>query len=156
MDPQQRIFLELCWECMERAGHVPDATPFPVGVFAGMHNASYTSTTCRQPELVAKLGAFQVMLDNEKDYIATRVGTSSTHGRPSASTSLFHLAGAVCQAIESLRAGAAHGLAGGIRSPARCATATCTRPGDALADGTQTSTPTHRARCSAMGPPWCC
>ena len=41
MDPQQRIFLEMCWECLERAGHVPDATPAPVGVFAGMYNATY-------------------------------------------------------------------------------------------------------------------
>src|SRR5690606_30757677 len=41
MDPQQRVFLELCWECIERCGHVPDATTVPVGVFAGMYNASY-------------------------------------------------------------------------------------------------------------------
>src|SRR5690606_33978598 len=41
MDPQQRIFLELCWECMERGGHVPGTDGGPVGVFAGMYNASY-------------------------------------------------------------------------------------------------------------------
>ena len=40
-DPQQRIFLELCWECMERGGYVPDAHEGPVGVFGGMHNATY-------------------------------------------------------------------------------------------------------------------
>ena len=74
MDPQQRIFLELCWECIERAGHVPDATTEPVGVFAGMYNASYYQrNVLAHPDLVDKLGAFQVMLGNEKDYIATRV-----------------------------------------------------------------------------------
>ena len=41
MDPQHRIFLELAWECLERGGHVPDAAPGPVGVIAGMFNASY-------------------------------------------------------------------------------------------------------------------
>ena len=74
MDPQQRVFLELCWECIERAGHVPDATTVPVGVFAGMYNASYFQrNVSAHPELVERLGAFQVMLGNEKDYIATRV-----------------------------------------------------------------------------------
>ena len=41
MDPQQRIFLELCWECLERGGYVPDCRRGPVGVFAGMYNATY-------------------------------------------------------------------------------------------------------------------
>ena len=41
MDPQQRVFLELCWECLERAGYAPDACPGPIGVFGGMYNATY-------------------------------------------------------------------------------------------------------------------
>jgi hypothetical protein len=74
MDPQQRIFLELAWECLERAGHVPDATSTPVGVFGGMFNASYFQRhVSAHPDLIDKVGAFQVMLNNEKDFIATRV-----------------------------------------------------------------------------------
>ena len=108
MDPQQRIFLELCWECLERGGYVPDATPSPVGVFAGMNNATYFQHHVSQrPDLIAKLGAFQVMVDNEKDYIATRVAHKlnltgpaiSTH--TACSTSLV----AICQAVDSLRTG---------------------------------------------------
>ena len=58
MDPQQRIFLELCWECMERAGHVPDASEVPVGVFAGMYNASYYQrNVLAHPDLIDKLAA---------------------------------------------------------------------------------------------------
>ena len=34
MDPQQRVFLELAWEALEHAGHVPDSHPGPIGVFA--------------------------------------------------------------------------------------------------------------------------
>ncbi|MGY1409883.1 hybrid non-ribosomal peptide synthetase/type I polyketide synthase [Luteimonas sp. A611] len=118
MDPQQRVFLELCWECIERAGHVPDATTVPVGVFAGMYNASYYQRhVLSRPDLVEKLGAFQVMLGNEKDYIATRVAHKLNLTGPAisvhtaCSTSLV----AIAQAIDSLRAGrCGMALAGGI------------------------------------------
>ncbi len=122
MDPQQRIFLELCWECVERGGYAPDATPGPVGVFAGMNNATYFQHhLAHRPDLIEKLGAFQVMVNNEKDYIATRVAHKlnltgpaiSTH--TACSTSLV----AICQAVDSLRAGQCDmALAGG-------ASATC-------------------------------
>ncbi|WP_334178676.1 amino acid adenylation domain-containing protein [Pseudoxanthomonas sp.] len=118
MDPQQRVFLELCWECIERAGHVPDATDVPVGVFAGMYNASYYQrNVLAHPDLIEKLGAFQVMLGNEKDYIATRVAHKLNLTGPAVSvhtacsTSLV----AISQAIDSLRAGrCGMALAGGI------------------------------------------
>ncbi len=117
MDPQQRIFLELCWACMERAGHVPGATDGPVGVFAGMYNASYFQKhVSAHPERVERLGAFQVMLDNEKDYIATRVAHKLDLTGPAisihtaCSTSLV----AIAQAVDSLRAGRCDmALAGG-------------------------------------------
>ncbi|NCT68904.1 MAG: amino acid adenylation domain-containing protein [Rhodanobacteraceae bacterium] len=118
MDPQQRIFLELCWECLERAGHVPDAHAAPVGIFAGMYNASYREHhVAAHPERVAQLGAFQVMLANEKDYIATRVAHKLNLTGPAisvhtaCSTSLV----AAVQAVEALRAGrCAMALAGGV------------------------------------------
>ena len=40
MDPQQRIFLELCWECWNEAA-TSRCWRRPVGVYAGMYNASY-------------------------------------------------------------------------------------------------------------------
>ncbi|HEV2621909.1 MAG TPA: amino acid adenylation domain-containing protein [Frateuria sp.] len=118
MDPQQRLFLELCWECLERAGHVPDACEVPVGVFAGMHNATYYQRhLAGHPELIAALGAFQVMLANEKDYVATRVAHRLNLTGPAlslntaCSTSLV----AVCEAVEALRGGrCAMALAGGV------------------------------------------
>ncbi|QNP40683.1 polyketide synthase [Lysobacter solisilvae (ex Woo and Kim 2020)] len=117
MDPQQRIFLELSWECLERAGHVPDASG-PVGVFAGMFNASYFQRhVAAHPELVDRVGAFTVMLDNEKDFIATRVAHKLNLTGPAisvhtaCSTSLV----AICQSIDSLRLGQCDmALAGGI------------------------------------------
>ncbi len=118
MDPQQRIFLELCWQCLERGGHVPDATPGPVGVYAGMYNATYFQRhVVAHPELIDKIGAFQVMLGNEKDYIATRVAHKLNLTGPAisvhtgCSTSLV----AICQAVYALRAGQCDmALAGGV------------------------------------------
>ncbi|HEY4293687.1 amino acid adenylation domain-containing protein [Luteibacter sp.] len=116
-DPQQRLFLELCWECMERAGYVPDGQSVPVGVFGGMHNATYYQKHISgRPDLIEKLGAFQVMLGNEKDYLATRVAHKLNLTGPAislntaCSTSLV----AIAQAFDALRAGRCDmALAGG-------------------------------------------
>ncbi|GAA5076124.1 polyketide synthase [Lysobacter panacisoli] len=123
MDPQQRIFLELCWECLERGGHVPDATATAdgtniTGIFAGMNNATYFQRHASvHPELVNRVGALQVMLGNEKDYIATRVAHKLNLTGPAVSvhnacsTSLV----AIAQAAESLQSGLCDmALAGGI------------------------------------------
>lgn len=117
MDPQQRIFLELCWECLERGGHVPDAGSARIGVFAGMYNATYFQRhLASRGDLIDRIGAFQVMLDNEKDYIATRTAHKLNLTGPAisvhtaCSTSLV----AICQAMDSLRAGRCEmALAGG-------------------------------------------
>ncbi|KRF02128.1 thioester reductase [Frateuria sp. Soil773] len=117
MDPQQRIFLELCWECLERGGYVPDAHDGPVGVFGGMHNATYFQRhVATRPDLVDKLGAFQAMLANEKDYLATRIAHKLNLTGPAislntaCSTSLV----AICQAFDALRQGHCEmALAGG-------------------------------------------
>lgn len=108
MDPQQRIFLELCWECLERAGQVPEKTAATIGVFAGMYNASYFQRhVLAHPEKVARLGEFQVMLANEKDYIATRAAHKLNLTGPAVSvhtgcsTSLV----AIAQAFDALRGG---------------------------------------------------
>lgn len=118
MDPQQRVFLELCWTCLERGGYAPDATTRPVGVFAGMHNASYFQHhVARHPDLAAQLGEFLVMLGNEKDYVATRVANRLNLTGPAislntaCSTSLV----AVAQAVGNLRSGLCDmALAGGV------------------------------------------
>ncbi|WP_114238541.1 polyketide synthase [Dyella sp. C9] len=117
-DPQQRIFLELCWECLERGGYVPDAHEAPVGVFGGMHNATYFQRHLQtRPDLIDKLGAFQVMLANEKDYLTTRVAHKLNLTGPAismntaCSTSLV----AICQATAALRNGQCDmALAGGV------------------------------------------
>ncbi|CAA2105100.1 amino acid adenylation domain-containing protein [Variovorax paradoxus] len=117
MDPQQRVFLEICWECLERGGYVPDAAPGPVGVYAGMYNATYFQRhVSTRPDLVEPVGEFQVMLANEKDYITTRVANRLNLTGPAVSvhtacsTSLV----AVAHAFHALRTGQCYmALAGG-------------------------------------------
>lgn len=117
-DPQQRLFMELCWECMERGGYVPDRNEKITGVFGGMHNATYYQRhLAGHQDLIDRLGAFQVMLGNEKDYLATRVAHKLNLTGPAVSvntacsTSLV----AIAQAFDSLRAGRCDmALAGGV------------------------------------------
>ena len=117
MDPQQRVFLEICWECLERGGYVPDQAPGPVGVYGGMYNATYFQRhVSAHPDLIDMVGEFQVMLGNEKDYITTRVANKLSLTGPAVSvhtacsTSLV----AVAQAFHALRTGQCRmALAGG-------------------------------------------
>ena len=78
IDPQQRIFLELCWNALEHAGIDPSraagsAGAASIGVFAGTSNNGYRKLVDARPDLVAAAGEFAAMLANEKDYVATRV-----------------------------------------------------------------------------------
>ena len=41
MDPQQRLFLEVCWELLESAGHTPESLGRETGVFVGVMAADY-------------------------------------------------------------------------------------------------------------------
>src|SRR4029450_6013312 len=105
IDPQQRLFLEACWEALEDAGYVPEPCPGPVGVFAGMTNNSYFLGHVRdRKDAVARVGALQAMMGNEKDYLATRVAYKldlrgpALNVQTACSTSLV----AVVQAVQSL------------------------------------------------------
>ncbi|MBL8520446.1 MAG: amino acid adenylation domain-containing protein [Betaproteobacteria bacterium] len=117
LDPQQRLFLEICWECLETAGYVPNAAPGAVGVFAGTHTPGYLRHhVLTHPEVVERVGDLQVMFGNDKDYIATRVAFKLNLKGPAVSintacsTSLV----AICHAVDSLRAGRCDiALAGG-------------------------------------------
>ena len=74
MDPQQRIFLEVAWESLENAGYCSENFSGMIGVFAGMGNNTYfMNNVISRKELIERVGSFQVMTANEKDYIATRI-----------------------------------------------------------------------------------
>lgn len=123
MDPQQRVFLELCWEALEGTGHLPSQYHGMVGVYAGCgNNTYYINNVIANRHLIDKVGSFLVTTLNEKDYIANRVSYQLDLQGPAVSvhsacsTSLL----AIAQAVDSIRNGQCNvALAGGasISSP---------------------------------------
>ena len=73
-DPQHRIFLECAWEALEDAGHDPWRHPGRVGVFASAGKNTYLLfNLLRQTDWTLNDEVFQLLIGNEKDYLATRV-----------------------------------------------------------------------------------
>ncbi|MFZ8477836.1 beta-ketoacyl synthase N-terminal-like domain-containing protein, partial [Staphylococcus aureus] len=69
MDPQHRIFLELCWELLESSAHLPEHFTGRIGVYAGCgNNTYYLNNVLPNKDKVDTAGAFNVMTYNEKDY----------------------------------------------------------------------------------------
>ncbi|MGE3174850.1 MAG: SDR family NAD(P)-dependent oxidoreductase [Planctomycetota bacterium] len=119
MDPQHRVFLEVCWEALEHAAHVPDRFDGRIGVFAGCGMDTYLlHNVLTNPQLVRDVGMFLIRhTGNDKDFLATRVSYQFDLRGPSVnvltacSTSLV----AIHQAAQSLLAGECDlALAGGV------------------------------------------
>lgn len=124
MDPQHRLFLEVCWSALEDAGYRPDATRCAVGVFAGCHMNTYifqrlAADSRFREELADSFpgGNLSTEISNDKDYLATRVAFHLNLTGPcvavqtACSTSLVAIAQG-CQSLESLQCDMA--LAGGV------------------------------------------
>ena len=118
MDPQLRFFLECSWEALEDAGYDPDRYQGRVGVYAGCGANSYLfNNLFSNPRLLESVGAFQTMIENQKDFVATWVSYKlnlkgpSVNANTACSTSLVnvHLA---CQGLVNFECDMA--LAGGV------------------------------------------
>ena len=118
MDPQQRMFLECCWEALEHAGYAPGTDTGAVGVFAGTALSAYLfENLFSNRQLIETVGSRQLMLSNEKDFLCGRAAyVLNLHGpavvvQTACSTSLVavHMA---CQSVLSGECDIA--LAGGV------------------------------------------
>ncbi|MCX8128558.1 MAG: SDR family NAD(P)-dependent oxidoreductase [Clostridia bacterium] len=120
MDPQERLFLETCWEAMEDAGYTPETLVFPkgpdkrrrVGVFAGVMHKDYSLVGA---EALSRGQVFPLSLNYAQ--IANRVSYFCNFHGPSmvidtvCSSSLT----AVHMALESIRHGECEAaFAGGV------------------------------------------
>jgi len=105
IDPQQRLFLECCWEALEQAGYDPSRFDGAIGVFGGAGISTYfLNNIFGNQEVLHSVGLFQALLGNDKDFFTTRVSYKLDLRGPSinvltgCSTSLvaMHLA---CQSL---------------------------------------------------------
>ncbi len=117
LDPQQRLFLECAWEALENAGYASPAGANTVGVYAGAAISTYMSRLMHEFSPMEPTKFFDVLLGNDKDYLATRVCYKLNLRGPgvsvqsACSSSLV----AVCQACQGLLAYQVDmALAGGV------------------------------------------
>ena len=118
LDPQHRVFLGTAYHALEDAGLRTDQLPDRVGVWGGARFSDYLIRHVYANEAwLQRVGYFQALLGNEKDYLAPMVSYRLDLGGPSVtvqtacSTSLV----AVQSACDALISHAADlGLAGGV------------------------------------------
>lgn len=119
LDPQHRHFLELCWEVLEDAGHMPENFDGAIGVYAGSGMQAYMPyNLLTNPELVKNVGLFLLRhTGNDKDFLTTRASYlldlqgPSINIQTACSTSLV----AIHEACQSLLSGECDmALAGGV------------------------------------------
>jgi phthiocerol/phenolphthiocerol synthesis type-I polyketide synthase E len=104
MDPQQRLFLECCWEALEDAGYDPFTYPERVGVFGGARTNTYLASLLTHRDLLDAVGMFHLGLANDLGFLTTRVShflnlrgpSCSLHTACSTSLIAVHLA---CQSL---------------------------------------------------------
>lgn len=76
-DPQQRLFLEVCWEALESAGHPARPDGPVVGVFAGASPSAYMqglfAAKAAREGLAAAVDDFDLHLGGQVDFLTSRV-----------------------------------------------------------------------------------
>lgn len=107
MDPQIRLFLEICYEVLEENGYLPEHFKGSVGVYAGNGaNSYYRDNILTNKDLINQVGQSQARTVNE-EFIATRTAYHLNLNGPAVtiqsacSTSLL----AISEAVEALRNG---------------------------------------------------
>jgi amino acid adenylation domain-containing protein len=86
MDPQARVLLELAQAALENAGYTPEQYAGQIGLYAGSgQNTYFERHICGRSEILNRLGAFQTMLANEKDFVTTRISYKLNLTGPSVS-----------------------------------------------------------------------
>ncbi|MFI6708686.1 SDR family NAD(P)-dependent oxidoreductase [Nonomuraea sp. NPDC050478] len=118
-DPQQRAFLEVCWEALEQAGYAAPEHRGRVGVFGGANISTYL---LRMTDHLLgggqqEVSDFEVIMGNDKDALTTTVSYLLDLYGPSVAVQTFCSTSLVAAhlAVRSLRDGECElALAGGV------------------------------------------
>lgn len=118
LDPQQRLFLLSAWEALENAGYAPKQIASRVGVFASTGISLYLwHNILNNPTVMQSLDEYQVLLANDKDFLATRVSYLLNLKGPSINIQTGCSSSLVCihYAVQSLLNGECDmAIAGGV------------------------------------------
>ncbi|QSQ18812.1 SDR family oxidoreductase [Pyxidicoccus parkwayensis] len=88
MDPQHRVFLECCWEALERAGYAPEGYKGAIGVFGGAPTNTYLlHNLVPNADQLSMLDQVQIDVANGADFLNTRVAYKFNLRGPSYSIS---------------------------------------------------------------------
>lgn len=104
-DPQHRLFLECAWESLENAGYSPESYQGSIGVYGGMGLSSYfINNLYPNTELRENHGDFFLSINNEKDFLATKVSYKLNLTGPSVTiqTACSTSLAAICMACDHL------------------------------------------------------
>ena len=115
-DPQQRLFLESCWEALEHAGYAADVPDRGrVGVYGGANLSTYLLQMA--PESIRDVSTYEVIMGNEKDALTTTVSYLFNLQGPSVAVQTFCSTSLVAThlAVQGLRNNECEvALAGGV------------------------------------------
>jgi acyl transferase domain-containing protein/acyl carrier protein len=116
-DPQQRLFLEVCWEALEQSGYCRPEHRGRVGVFGGCNLSTYLLGMADKFDSDEDVSTYELVMGNDKDALTTTVSYLFDLRGPSVAVQTFCSTSlvAVHTAIRSLRAGDCEmALAGGV------------------------------------------
>ncbi|RKN05087.1 type I polyketide synthase [Streptomyces radicis] len=116
-DPQQRLFLEVCWEALEHSGYARPEHRGRVGVFGGCNLSTYLLGIADRFTSDEDASIYELVMGNDKDALTTTVSYLLDLRGPSVAVQTFCSTSlvAVHTAIRGLRAGDCEmALAGGV------------------------------------------
>ncbi|HET6209050.1 MAG TPA: beta-ketoacyl synthase N-terminal-like domain-containing protein, partial [Jatrophihabitans sp.] len=116
-DPQQRLFLEVCWEALEQAGYAASEYRGRVGVYGGSNISTYLLQMPEEAITGGDVSTYEIIMGNDKDALTTTVSYLFDLSGPSVAVQTFCSTSLVAThlAMQSLRNGECElALAGGV------------------------------------------